>query len=64
LYPDALVQVFNRYGENVYQTKDYTSRPWDGKYKGTDQPNGVFVYLIQLNDAEKRILKGYVTIIR
>ncbi|TMI65633.1 MAG: PKD domain-containing protein [Bacteroidetes bacterium] len=64
LYPDALVQVFNRYGEIVYQTKDYNSRPWDGKYKGTDQPNGVFVYIIQLNDAEKRMLKGYVTIIR
>jgi gliding motility-associated-like protein len=64
LYPDALVQVFNRYGEIVYQTKDYNSRPWDGKYKGTEQPNGIFVYLIQLNDAQKRILKGYVTIIR
>lgn len=63
LYPDALVQVFNRYGEIVYQTKDYNSRPWDGKYKGTDQPNGVFVYIIQLNDAQKRMLKGYVTII-
>jgi gliding motility-associated-like protein len=64
LYPEAWVQVFNRYGEIIYQTKDYNSRPWDGKYKGTDQPNGVFVYLIQLNDAQKRIVKGYVTIIR
>jgi gliding motility-associated-like protein len=64
LYPEALVQVFNRYGEIVYQTKDYNSRPWDGKYKGSDQPNGVFVYLIQLNDAQKRILKGVITIIR
>ena len=64
LYPDALVQVFNRNGEVVYQTKDYTNRPWDGKYKGTPQPNAVFVYIIQLNDTQKRMLKGYVTIIR
>jgi gliding motility-associated-like protein len=64
LYPGALIQVFNRNGELVYQTKDYTNRPWDGKYKGTAQPNAVFVYVIQLNDTSKRILKGYVTIIR
>lgn len=64
LYPDAQVMVFNRYGEIVYQSKDYYNRPWDGKYKGKDQPNGVFIYIIQLNDAEKRMLKGVVTIIR
>jgi len=64
LYPGALVQVFNRNGEVVYQTKDYINRPWDGKYKGTPQPNAVFVYVIQLNDTQKRMLKGYVTIIR
>jgi gliding motility-associated-like protein len=64
LYPGALVQVFNRNGELVYQTKDYTNRPWDGKYKGTAQPNAVFIYIIQLNDASKKMLKGYVTIIR
>lgn len=63
LYPDALVQVFNRYGEIVYQGKDYISRPWDGKYKGVAQPNAVFVYVIHLNDTQKRMLKGYVTII-
>jgi gliding motility-associated-like protein len=63
-YSNALVQVFNRYGEIIYQSKDYYNRPWDGKYKGKDQPNGVFIYIIHLNDAEKRMLKGVVTIIR
>lgn len=64
LYPGAIVTVFNRYGEMIYQANDYTSRPWDGKYKGAEQPNGVFVYVIRLNDSEKRIIKGYITIIR
>jgi len=64
LYPEATVAVFNRWGEKVFETKQYINNPWTGAYKGLIQPNSVFVYIIQLNDDKKTILKGTVTIIR
>ena len=62
LYPNASVLIFNRYGEVIYETKNYTSKPWDGTYKGKKQPGGTYVYLITF-DLDK-IEKGTVTIIR
>ncbi|MEK7226288.1 MAG: gliding motility-associated C-terminal domain-containing protein, partial [Bacteroidota bacterium] len=64
LYPDAVVTVFNRWGEKIYQSKNYISNPWNGKYKGLLQPHDVFVYIIQLNDDKKQMLKGTVVIIQ
>jgi gliding motility-associated-like protein len=64
LYPDAVVSVFNRFGQKIYETKNYHNRPWMGTFNGTSQPVGTYVYLVRLNDAKKQVLKGVVTIIR
>jgi gliding motility-associated-like protein len=64
LYPDAVVTIYNRYGQRVYETKNYAGRPWKGDLKGTEQPIGTYIYLIRLNNAAKQVLKGVVTIIR
>jgi gliding motility-associated-like protein len=63
LYPNAVVMVFDRRGQKVFETKNYTSNPWNGFYKGTMQPD-VYVYMIQLNDDKKQFFKGTVTLIR
>ncbi|HEX4875056.1 MAG TPA: PKD domain-containing protein [Chitinophagaceae bacterium] len=63
LYPDAVVSVYNRWGEKIYESKNYFSKPWNGYYKGVLQP-GTYVYTIQLNDDKKRFYKGTVTIIQ
>lgn len=64
LYPEARVSVFNRAGQLIYNTKGYSSHPWDGTFRGVVQPNDVYVYLIHLNDEQNQVLKGTVTIIR
>ncbi|HEY6504612.1 MAG TPA: PKD domain-containing protein [Chitinophagaceae bacterium] len=64
LYPEAQVAIYNRYGEAVYVTKNYYSVPWDGRHKGADQPAGVFVYLVKLNDAKNQVFKGTVALVR
>ena len=64
LYPDAVVTVFNRAGQVIFNQKGYTTSPWDGSLKGTRQPIGVYVYVIRLNDTANRVLKGTVSIIR
>jgi len=62
LYPDATVTVFNRYGEIIYETKNYISKPWNGSYRGKQQPNDTYVYVIKF--ASDKFEKGTVTIVR
>lgn len=43
------MDVFNRWGENVYTTDSYL-RPWDGlDYNGKPSPEGLYVYRILIN---------------
>jgi gliding motility-associated-like protein len=64
-FPDALVTVFNRWGEIVYQTKSYITKPWDGRIKGAMVSSSTtFIYVVQLNDAAKQVFKGTITIIQ
>ena len=64
-FPDALVTVYNRWGEIVYQSKSYVTKPWDGKIKGAVVGSSTtFIYLVQLNDAAKQVFKGTITVIQ
>jgi gliding motility-associated-like protein len=47
-FPDCEVEVYNRWGEQLFYSKGY-STPWDGKYKGQDVPVGTYYYIIRLN---------------
>lgn len=62
-YPDCVVMIFNRYGQKIFESKGY-SRPWDGTFKGSAQPMGSYIYLIQPGEPGTEVLKGTVTIIR
>ncbi len=62
LYPDCLVQVFGRFGEQVYKSVGYTE-PWNGIYKNKLLTTGVYVYVINLKNGSNP-LKGSVSIIR
>jgi gliding motility-associated-like protein len=61
-YPDALVQVFDRYGRQIFESKGY-GKPWNGTYKGSLLPEGAYYYIIDLkNNTQKR--SGWVFILR
>ena len=66
LYPDALVEVFNRWGNRVFASKRYTNS-WDagftGNYNGEPLPSATYYYVITLNNDESPY-KGALTIIR
>jgi gliding motility-associated-like protein len=64
LYPDARVTIYNRGGQKIFDTKNYISKPWDGTFMGQIQPSAAYVYMIELNDDTKQLLKGTVMIIR
>lgn len=61
-YTNAVVDVFNRYGQNVYHNQGY-SIPWNGRINGKDLPAGTYYYIINLGTGAKP-LTGSVTIIR
>ena len=64
MYPDAEVFIFDRAGQIMYRNKgNYISKPFDGKLKGQPLPGAVYVYIIYLNDVDKRVVKGVVTIV-
>ncbi|EDM38427.1 hypothetical protein PBAL39_02392 [Pedobacter sp. BAL39] len=63
-YPDATIDVFNRYGEKVFSASGAAAvKSWDGRYKGNDLPVGTYYYLVNPRNGRKSI-SGAVTIIR
>ena len=61
-YPEAVVTIYNRYGQKIFESLGYT-KAWDGTYKGKKQPMGSYVYLIKPTANAVEYLKGTVTII-
>jgi gliding motility-associated-like protein len=59
------LQVFNRYGETVFTSSTMNNR-WDGRYKGSLQPMGTFIYVVIFQDIRRQQhqQKGYFTLIR
>jgi len=47
-YPDAKVDIYNRWGQRVFGSKGYPT-PWDGRYNGTVLPVGTFYYVVIAN---------------
>jgi gliding motility-associated-like protein len=49
LFPDCQVEVYNRWGELLFNSIGYNP-PWDGRFEGKDVPVGTYYYIIKLND--------------
>ncbi|MFN0204186.1 MAG: SBBP repeat-containing protein, partial [Bacteroidia bacterium] len=62
---DLHVSIYDRWGIRIYEAFDLEFR-WDGKYKGQDVPEGVYVWVIDGYgyDNRKYEKKGTVTVIR
>ncbi|MES2377958.1 MAG: gliding motility-associated C-terminal domain-containing protein [Bacteroidota bacterium] len=55
------VKIFNRYGENVFQSTGYAVS-WNGTLDGKKLPAGVYYYIISAQ-ASNKVINGTVTII-
>jgi gliding motility-associated-like protein len=57
--------IFNRTGQLLYYTQTY-GQGWDGKFRGTDQATGVFVWVLEFYDSNNKVVmeKGTITLIR
>jgi gliding motility-associated-like protein len=61
-YKNVRVQVFNRYGQPVYENVGY-SKPWDGTMKGKALPFGTYYYIIEPGNG-RQPATGFVTLIK
>ncbi len=61
-YQNCFVQVFNRWGTEVYHSTGYAT-PWDGTLNGKRLPIGTYYYVINLNNNTSP-LAGFVLMIR
>ncbi|MBC7775402.1 MAG: gliding motility-associated C-terminal domain-containing protein [Phycisphaerae bacterium] len=63
-FPDNTVQVFNRWGNLVFEQKYYTNATaWGGQWNEKDLPDGTYFYLIELGGNAGK-LSGWLQILR
>ncbi|MDO8366467.1 MAG: gliding motility-associated C-terminal domain-containing protein [Saprospiraceae bacterium] len=63
-FPDNTVQVFNRWGNQVFEQKGYTNTgAWNGQWNGKDLPDGTYFYFIDLGGSAEK-LSGWLEILR
>jgi len=62
-YPEAVAEIYNRYGQLIYRGHGKNYKPWDGTFRNEPCLPGVYVYLVNLHNG-KPILKGTVNLIR
>lgn len=63
LFPDCMVELYNRWGEMIFQSPGYSTK-WDGTFKGKPLPVGTYYYIIDLHDSSIPVYTGSVTIMR
>ncbi len=63
LFPEAKIEVFDRWGRRVFRKDGRYENDWDGTSKGKELPMDSYYYIIDLNIGGEP-LKGTVTIIR
>ncbi|EAR02190.1 T9SS C-terminal target domain-containing protein [Maribacter sp. HTCC2170] len=62
LYPDNIIEVYDRYGNLVYRKKSYDNS-WDGTGENGDLANGTYFYLLNLSDGSQT-RKGWIQLLR
>jgi gliding motility-associated-like protein len=59
------IEMFNRYGNKLWEGDSPNITNWDGKYNGSEVPVGTYYYLITFDESSnKEPLTGPVTIVR
>jgi len=61
-YTEAIVEVYNRWGQKVYSSTGANYQPWDGKFEGQPVSPGAYVFYLRLNK-KTEIIKGILHVI-
>lgn len=60
------MQILNRWGQLIFESKNVEGRGWDGYFNNSPQPEGVYIYRISadLKNGKRENYQGNVTLIR
>jgi gliding motility-associated-like protein len=60
------MQILNRWGQMIFETQQTDGRGWDGRFNGSEQPGGVYIYLIKVSfvNSASESYQGNVTLLR
>jgi gliding motility-associated-like protein len=61
-FPTCGVIVYNDKGSKVFEAKPYSNN-WDGTFKGSKLPGGVYYYVIRC-DGEPKVKTGSITLLK
>ncbi len=63
-FPENTLEIYDRWGEMVYRTQAYAN-DWSGtRNDGSALPEGVYFYILEMDDATNRRYTGSITLIR
>ena len=62
-FPDAIVTIFNRWGEIIYSSDKGYINPFDGTLNGVSLPGGIYAYTVRTT-LTRPVLKGKLMLIR
>ncbi len=65
LFPDAVVEIFDRWGRLVYRTNDIANNPWKGEtMSGKELPMDAYFFVLDLKIPHVKPITGYINLIR
>lgn len=63
-YPNAKVEIFNRWGAKIFSSTNGYNNDWDGTFSGNHLPDGTYFYIVDLKKENLKPFTGTVTILR
>ena len=61
-YPNNTVQIFNRWGKEVFSKDNYSNANSNTRFEGKDLPAGTYYFIINLNQEGKEPKTGVITV--
>jgi gliding motility-associated-like protein len=60
------MNIYDRWGEQIFTTTSTDGRGWDGKFNNVDEPEGVYIYIIDISfkNGQNQHYQGNVTLLR
>jgi gliding motility-associated-like protein len=63
-FPNAVLEVFDRWGRLVYHTEHIVDEPWDGTSKGREMPMDAYYFVLDLKYMNIETISGTINLIR
>lgn len=65
LFPDAILEIYDRWGRLIYRTDDIYNNPWKGEtMSGKELPMDAYYFVIDLKVSNVKPMTGYVNVVR